>query len=251
MGVLRGIEHGLESLFEGVFGRAFRSPVQPVELARKLAKEMDDNKAVSVSRVYAPNEYVVYLSPSDRAHYREYESGLLQELSGYLIEHARKEGYALLTKPRVLLDEDVDLAVGSFGIATRMVEPAQRQAVASPEARPGPQPPPSTEAPAPHSSPPVGTAANSAEAFLELAGTRYALAKSPIVIGRSTECDLVLDDPGASRKHAEVRADSGGHVIVDLDSTNGLEVNGRRTMRAQLVPGDVISVGQTELRFAR
>ena len=88
-----------------------------------VAKEMDENKAGSVSRVYAPNEYILYLSPHDRAQYRQYEDSLLQELSTYLLEHAQKQDYALLSRPRVLVEEDTDLRVGVFGIATRMVEP--------------------------------------------------------------------------------------------------------------------------------
>src|SRR5918996_4408392 len=108
---LRGIEHRIESVVEGLFGRAFRSHVQPVELARKLAKEMDDHKSVSVSRVYVPNEYVLYLSPSDREQYTAYEDSLLTELADYLAEHARREGYALLSTPRVTLEEDDDLEV--------------------------------------------------------------------------------------------------------------------------------------------
>jgi Protein of unknown function (DUF3662) len=122
MSVLRSIEHRIESLVEGVFGRAFRSHVQPVELARKLAKEMDENKSVSVSRVYVPNEYTIYLSPGDREQFASYEDSLLTELSDYLSEHARREGYALLSTPQVLVDEDEDLAVGEFGIATRMAQ---------------------------------------------------------------------------------------------------------------------------------
>ena len=101
MSVLRSIEHRIESLVEGVFGRAFRTHVQPVELAQKLAKEMDDAKTVSVSRVYVPNEYTLYLSPSDRDQFGNYEDSLLTELSDYLSEHARREGYALLTSPVV------------------------------------------------------------------------------------------------------------------------------------------------------
>src|SRR5256884_8491192 len=121
MSVLRAIESKLESLFEGVFGRAFRTNVQPVELARKLVKEMDDHRNVSVSRVYVPNEYTVYLSPGDREQFSTYESQLQEELADYLSEHARRENYALLTPPRVLLATDDDLAVGVFGIATRVV----------------------------------------------------------------------------------------------------------------------------------
>src|SRR6478752_10749004 len=131
MSVLRSIESKLESLFEGVFGRAFRTNVQPVELARKLVKEMDDHKNVSVSRVYVPNEYTVYLSPADRAQFDGYEEALVGELQEYLAEHARRERYALLDAPQVKVTTDDDLAVGEFGIATRLVaaEGSAEQAV--------------------------------------------------------------------------------------------------------------------------
>jgi hypothetical protein len=122
MSVLRSIEHRIESLVEGVFGRAFRSHVQPVELARKLAKEMDEHKTVSISRVYVPNEYVLYLAPNDRKQFATYEASLLTELADYLSEHARREGYSLLSTPRVLMEEDEDLDMGEFGIATRLVQ---------------------------------------------------------------------------------------------------------------------------------
>ena len=122
MSVLRTIESKLESLFEGVFGRAFRTNVQPVELARKLVKEMDDHRNVSVSRVYVPNEYTIYLSPADREQFSSYEAQLRDELADYLAEHARRENYVLLTPPKVELETDDDLDVGVFGIATRMVQ---------------------------------------------------------------------------------------------------------------------------------
>src|SRR3712207_9475071 len=87
--VLRSIEQKIEALFEGVFGRAFRTHVQPVELARKLAKEMDDHRTISVSRVYVPNEYTIYLSPQDREQFESYESSLIVELQDYLAEQAQ------------------------------------------------------------------------------------------------------------------------------------------------------------------
>ena len=99
MSVLRNIESKLESLFEGVFGRAFRTNVQPVELARKLAKEMDEHRTVSVSRTYVPNEYAVWLSPEDRERYEGVEQEVIDELSAYLLEHARREKLALLSRP--------------------------------------------------------------------------------------------------------------------------------------------------------
>jgi len=120
--VLRAIEQRLERIFEGVFGRAFRTNVQPVELARKLAKEMDENRSTSVTRIYVPNEYTIYLSGSDRKQFESYESSLVSELEEYLSEHAARENYALLTPPRVGFETDDDLGVGEFGIATRMAQ---------------------------------------------------------------------------------------------------------------------------------
>ena len=253
MSVLRSIEHRIESLFEGVFGRAFRSHVQPVELARKLAKEMDEHKTISVSRVYVPNEYLLYLSPADREQFRGYEDSLLTELADYLAEHARREGYALLSTPRVVMDEDGDLELGEFGIATRMVQP--RQAAARPGAAaaeafaqgdPGatrvyrPSAPAAPAAPEPDARRP---------ARLAVAGRTHALAKPQVVLGRSRECDITISDPNASRRHAEIRYENGSYWIVDLNSTNGVEVNGKRIDRAQLENSDRIVVGQTELTF--
>ena len=107
--MLRAIEQRLERLFEGVFGRAFRTNVQPVELARKLAKEMDEHRSTSVTRIYVPNEYTIYLSGGDRTQFEGYENSLVAELEEYLAEHAMRENYALLTPPRVLFETDDDL----------------------------------------------------------------------------------------------------------------------------------------------
>src|SRR5499427_9176439 len=120
--VLRAIEQKIEALFEGVFGRAFRTNVQPVELARKLAKEMDENRSTSVTRIYVPNEYTIYLSSADREQFEGFENSLVSELEEYLSEHAARENYALLTPPRILFETDEDLGVGEFGIATRMAQ---------------------------------------------------------------------------------------------------------------------------------
>ena len=126
--VLRAIEQKIEALFEGIFGRAFRTNVQPVELARKLAKEMDDHRTVSVSRVYVPNEYTIYLSSHDRSQFQAYEDSLKLELQEYLAEHARREGYVMLSPPNVLFNTDADLGLGVFGIATRMVQRGRKGA---------------------------------------------------------------------------------------------------------------------------
>src|SRR5438552_7465727 len=138
MSVLRAIESKLESLFEGVFGRAFRTNVQPVELARKLVKEMDDHRSVSVSRVYVPNEYTIYVSPQDREQFASFEDSLREELQDYLAEHARRERYVLLTPPRVKLESDADLDIGVFGIATRLVRGGKPAPKGAPEEQPAP-----------------------------------------------------------------------------------------------------------------
>jgi len=258
MSVLRSIEHRIESIVEGVFGRAFRTHVQPVELARKLAKEMDDAKTISVSRVYVPNEYTLYLAPGDRDQFSSYEDSLLTELSDYLSEHARREGYALLSTPRVLMEEDDDLSVGEFGIATRMVEPERPQVPVPPGVVPQ-EAPGSTRI---YKPPPAVTAAVSPEeaaehdlarapAALLIGGKRHELSGRTVVLGRSRDCDIPLDDPNVSRRHAEVRKEEGAYWIVDLGSTNGVTLNGKRVNRAKLEPEDAILVGTTELRFER
>ncbi len=155
MSLLRSIESRIEGLFEGVFGRAFRTHVQPVELARKLAKEMDEHRSVSVSRVYVPNEYTVYLSPGDRQQFTSYEGSLVGELQEYLTEHAKREGYALLSPPRVAMATDADLAIGEFGIAARVAQP---DAALPPLPRPEPDRPAAASVSIPAAPPPAPAA---------------------------------------------------------------------------------------------
>jgi len=253
MSVLRSIEHRIESIVEGVFGRAFRTHVQPVELARKLAKEMDEAKSVSVSRVYVPNEYTLYLCPSDRDQFSSYEDSLLTELSDYLSEHARREGYALLSTPQVLIEEDDDLSVGEFGIATRMAQPERRSAAGEPaeDIQPG-----ATMIYKAKPSPP--TQAVSAEELgmerelvtLTVDGTRHEVKQRRVVLGRSRDCDIQLSDTNVSRRHAELRQEGASYWMVDLGSTNGMEVNGKRVKRAKLRDGDTVTLGSTDVVFS-
>ena len=253
MSFLRSIEQRVEGLLEGVFGRAFRTNVQPVELARKLSKEMDDHRSVSVSRVYAPNEYSVYLSPPDREQFASYESSLVDELREHLTEHARREGYALLSQPRIELETDADLDVGEFGIATRMVqrEPEPREDRGGVPAAAG-ETIVSQQAQAAvptQAASPVELGVEPPRARLTIGSRTHEIASRRVVIGRSKECDVQLADPNASRRHAELRRDGTAFWIVDLGSTNGIEVNGKRTQRAKLADGDRITIGTTELVF--
>lgn len=271
MSVLRAIESTIEGLFEGVFGRAFRTHVQPVELARKLAKEMDEHRSVSVSRVYVPNEYTLYLSPSDRAQFAAYEGSLVGELQEYLVEHARREGYALLTPPRVLLQSDEDLAMGEFGIATRVAQPEEQRdappAVLSAPPAPVvavPAPPtPVVEAPAATMvyRPEVPLTADDGppeevvreRVTLTVDGRTIPVTTGKFVVGRSRECDVRVDDGNVSRRHFELVQDGPTTwVVADLGSTNGTEVNGKRVSgRKRLDDGDRITIGGTELVFGR
>ena len=249
MSMLRNIEAKLEGLVQGAFSRAFRTGVQPVELARKLAREMDQHKAQSISRVYVPNEYTVWLSPQDREEFSGYESALTKELSDHLLEHARSEGLTLVTRPTVAFQTDDRLGVGEFGIQAQLLrapsddseQPEQvgfgQTMVYSPGSAERPL---EEEEPAP---PRVE------RALLVGDGRRRMLSGDRLVLGRSREADVVLDDPNVSRRHAELRRDGSRWSISDLGSTNGVKVNGRRVERTELDPGDEIVLGTLELRF--
>jgi FHA domain-containing protein len=228
--------------------------VQPVELARKLAKEMDAHKTASVSRVYVPNEYTVYLSKQDRGKLEGYERSLEQELSGYLLEHARRRSYDLLTRPAVEFKTDERLRLGEFGIQTRLVKPPAHEGERPRQGEEG------------HTM--VYSAAKEREqedrsrkreptaglvetrAIVSLDDRRYVLDGPRATIGRSKDTDCVLRDPNVSRRHAELRrAETGDWQIVDLGSTNGIKVNGRRVSSSRLRPGDEVTIGTTTFSF--
>jgi hypothetical protein len=252
MFMLRTIESKLESLFEGVFGRAFRTNVQPVELARKLVKEMDEHRNVSVSRVYVPNEYTVYLSSRDRDQFASYEDQLRGELADYLAEHARRETYALLSPPTVEFETDDDLDLGVFGIATRMVQSTQPPADApATQAEPG-----ATMVYVPSAQPteaasPVELGIQREVAVLTWNGERHEITKRRAVLGRSKEADVRIEDPNVSRRHAELQQEGTTFWLIDLDSTNGVEVRGKRVKRLKLEDGTRFTIGSTEIAFSR
>jgi len=250
--VLRGIEQRLERIFEGVFGRAFRTNVQPVELARKLAKEMDEHRSTSVTRVYAPNEYTIYLSPGDREQFEGYENSLVSELEEYLSEHAARESYALLTPPRILFETDEDLGVGEFGIATRMAQYGRRG---------DEEPPPTIPAPGatmvykPRTQPTEAASAlelgvDREVAVLQWNGGRSVLEKQRSVLGRSRDADVQIEDANVSRRHAEIVQEGSTYWLVDLGSTNGTEVDGQRVQRIRLADGSRFTIGETTVTFS-
>jgi predicted component of type VI protein secretion system len=209
---------------------------------------MDLHKTVSVSRTYAPNEYAVYLSPRDREQLEGFEDELRGELSGHLLEHARRERLELLTQPVIEFETDENLRLGEFGIQARLVragdaERAPEQAerghtmiYSTAERVAGPV----DDAGAPHRGTPL----------LMVDGKRVVVGPSGATIGRSRDCDIVLDDTGISRRHAEISPGAQGWTIADLGSTNGVRLNGRALRAAQpLHTGDRVELGSTEIVF--
>jgi hypothetical protein len=252
MSVLRSLETKIADLVEGTFGRVFRSEVRPVELARGLAKEMDQHRTVSVSRTYVPNEYVVWLSPDDRRRLSDMEHEIGEELGAYLLEHARREKLALVSRPQVAFKTDDALNLGEFGIQARMVRAAGDGAQQEPvQGDHGHTMVYSTserlrsELDEPRGPQPTGRAMVLAE------GKRMVVPASGATIGRSRDCEVVLADPNVSRKHAEVRPDGrGGWQVRDLGSTNGVKVNGRRIDGSAAVEsGDRLALGTADVRF--
>jgi hypothetical protein len=249
MSVLRNLEAKLGGIVEGAFGRAFKTSVQPVELAHKLAKEMEENQMVSVSRVYVPNHYRVFLSPRDREQFASYEPALRKELSDYLLEHARQERLALTSRPQVEFHTDDRLELGEFGIQAQLLGGPEEDAELA-EAGPSAGDFGHTMVYSPdRDARPLEPALDRHQALLIAEGRRNVLSGDHVMVGRSRECDVVVSDANVSRRHIELRRGERGWAAVDLGSTNGMKVNGRRLSHAELEPGDRITIGITELTF--
>ena len=214
---IRGFERRLERLVEGAFARAFKSGLRPVELGRRLVREMDDNRSVGVrGGTLVPNSFTVALSASDLEQFEGVQDSLQRELSEAAREHARDEGYAFMGPVVVELRADDRLRTGAFHITGRMVE---------------------------------GEGGAGAGSIVLPNGDRFALTESVISVGRHPDSNLVLADPNVSRNHAEIRPQGERYVVVDLGSTNGTRVNGVRVDTQVLQDGDDIAFGNTRMRF--
>lgn len=254
MNLLKSVETTISSLVEGAFGRLFRSEVRPMELARKLVREMDEHRTVSVSRVYVPNEYSIWLSPEDRERYEGVEDEVIGELSGYLLEHARREDLIMASQPQISFHTDERLRLGEFGIQARLVRAdAGEGEPAAPEAREPERGHTMIYSTSARVGAPVQAARGTPRhprALLLVGGRRVLVPPSGGVIGRSRDCDIVLEDAGVSRRHAEIRPSGQGWAVQDLGSTNGVLVNGRALQGiAELTAGDRIEIGSTQMLF--
>ena len=235
MGILNEFERRLESVIEGVFTKAFRTGLQPVELANRILREMEAGKTVGVREVWVPNRFVFKLSAPDRERFQEAEAALKRELERVVREGAQERGWDLVGPPQVDFETDPSRKKGAYACEASLVE--------------GPMPEPAIGAVAP-------TTGDSREGELVLIqkgkpGKAFPLTKDRVIIGRLGESDIVLTDPGVSRRHAEVRQEDGEFVVVDLGSTNGTMVNEATIGERTLEEGDRITIGKTVLEFRR
>jgi hypothetical protein len=240
LGILSEFERRLEGAIEGLFTKAFRTGLQPVELATRILREMDANKTVGVREVWVPNGYVFYLSKPDRDRFSGTEKHLRRELEQVVRERAAERAWGLVGPPEVQFQTDPELKQGEFRCEPLLIEGPTT----------GAQPVQPSEA----ASREPGQKDRGAQLVLiekGKAGKAFPLAKDRVIIGRLGESDVVLADPGASRRHAEVRRQDGKYVIADLGSTNGTMVNEATIGERELEEGDRITIGRTVLEFRR
>lgn len=238
MGTLRRFEKRLEKMFEGPFAKAFKGGVHPLEIARRLVREVDDGRVLGVNGTLAPNYYQVFLGQEDYDKVAGFQDTLTSEMEAMVITHANQEGYQLLTRPRVAFLVDGELREGEFYVQVSLEEPAG-----------APAPPMNAVGPPRQAQ---GKRRVGALTMVEEegAGFSYVLEAEKTRIGRSEENDLVLEDPRASRFHAEIDRAPQGYIIRDLGSTNGTTVGGRRVQERLLEDGDTLVIGGTEMRFS-
>jgi Protein of unknown function (DUF3662)/FHA domain len=251
MGILRDFERRLEGVVEGLFARAFRSGVQPVELGKRLVREVEDGRTVGVNRVYVPNVYVYELSPGDRERFADYEVALAQELAALAVDTARERDWAMLGPARIEFETADDLEVGRFRLGSR-VEPDEQErdyAAAGPVAQPvGPH---TAMLPGQRPRPKLGAPASLVLVQGGQPIRTWPLATAEISIGRAEQSDIPLSDPGVSRNHARVVREGDDFIVEDLRSTNGTEVNGQPIRRRRLANGDMLKLASSTLQFRR
>ncbi|WP_283139594.1 FhaA domain-containing protein [Rhizohabitans arisaemae] len=245
MGVLQRFERRLEGLVEGAFARAFKSELQPVEVASAVQREMDERAAiVAQGRTLVPNDFVVELSPADSERLAVYADSLSHELGNLAREYAKEQGYSFVGPVRVRFETAEDLGTGMFRIRSGVIRGAT---VEQDEIRQ-----PVSDLPVPQPGVFAGRPRLLVSTADDPAGQRsYELTTPVTLLGRGTDCDLRLVDPGVSRHHAELQVEGHEVVLVDRGSTNGTFVNGQAVRRVTLNDGTRVTLGRTTLVFRR
>lgn len=234
MGILDNVERGLEKLVRGAFSTGSRSQVQPLEIASALRKELDNRSLVlSQGRTLAPNVFTARLSDSDFDLAQQWGSALAEELCDVVIAHVNSQQYSLQGPVRVSFEHDPELKAGVFEIDSAIEKQAAARRPAGPASAAAPRHQPARYQP-----------------ILEIDGQRYSINAGSIILGRSSEADILIDDTGVSRRHLEIRTQNGGVYAVDLGSTNGSYVNGQRIRgEAELTDGSLITMGRSRITF--
>ncbi|HLF99355.1 MAG TPA: DUF3662 and FHA domain-containing protein [Acidimicrobiia bacterium] len=212
---LKQFERKLEQLVEGAFAKAFRSGLHPVEVGRRILREMDDNRQVGVRGITAPNHFTVWLSPEDRQRFESLETSLARELTEYAREHARQEGYHFVGGITIEFETDDGMKKGDLFVDAEVDDEG------------------------------LGLVGS----LVLPSGERVSLGDQTTLVGRVDECTVTLDDPKVSRRHAEIRPAGDAYRLIDLSSTNGTEVNGRKVSDQVLTDGDRIRIGDSVLVF--
>ncbi|MFI5803407.1 FhaA domain-containing protein [Streptomyces sp. NPDC051561] len=277
MGVLKRFEQKLEGMVNGTFAKVFKSEVQPVEIAGALQRECDNNATIwNRERTVVPNDFIVELSTPDYERLSPYSGQLGDELSGLVRDYAKQQRYTFMGPIKVHLEKAEDLDTGLYRVRSRTLASSTSQ-VAAPDSGPaapsaprgggygyppasGGAPPPMPQAPPGSPGGPVRPAPAAdrrapgpmpgaqTRHWIEINGNRHQISRPTLVMGRSTEADVRIDDPGVSRRHCEIRTGTPS-TIQDLGSTNGIVVDGQHTTRATLRDGSRIVVGSTTIVY--
>jgi Protein of unknown function (DUF3662)/FHA domain len=236
MGLLDKVERGIEKAVRGVFSTGSRAQVEPVEIASRLRREVDNRSiTIAAGRTLAPNVFDVLLSDDDFQRAQEWGTVLAEELCDVVIGHVRSQGYTLHGPVRISFRRDESIRPGDFEITSKTEQ------ASSPAAASAPRP----NVPAAPARQPVRM-----QPVLDINGQRYSLNASSVVLGRSSEADIPIDDTGVSRRHLEIRTTDGTTSAVDLGSTNGSYVNGRKVAGSvELTDGSTITMGRTKITF--
>jgi hypothetical protein len=262
LGFLKHIEKRMESLVEGVFGRAFRRQIHPVEIAKGLTKQMDEGRMVSISRTYAPNDFTVHLSKEDTESIRAYQASLNDELIQYASTHAENKNYHLMTPPRIRFEAEDTLRFGEFGVTAKLTGGDGPREKGAPQDTSGQTRIFRTEESS-GGEIDQGTATISADEArrhglareiveVVLGDEKHQLeGRGPWSVGRSQENDIVIHDPNVSRRHARISRADNGFVVEDLGSTNGTLLDGAPIDRERIEGGDELTFGQSTARFIR
>lgn len=254
MGVARNIEKRLEGLMEGFFTKVFRSGLQPVEIGRRILREMDEGRTISINKTYAPNDFRIFMGPDDYGRFGPMESTLQTEFSELVIDKAKEQRWNLMGLPRIAFVVDENMGQGEFKVDASLAADPGREAPQVLTREPNQDDLNATRAISSVTAERLGLPSAGAElVVLDESGNpseRISITRTPITIGRVSTNDVALSDSNVSRRHAELRNDGGRWTLVDLDSTNGTLVNGKLAKEHSLADGDRLTFGTSELLFS-